>query len=274
VQWGRSYISVGRYDEAGLLLERALALQEKALKEDDVQLAETRYWLAFAYRESERAEEALKLYHLVLPVFEAVHGPESYETACVWAYLGGTYMYLEQHDKAEPCYTKALAVLEANAKRDPIVVGRCYNGLSEIAAGRGEFDKARSLVEKARALYEQHLPPGTPWRLGWLLAVADIDTAEGKYADAEARYTEALEGIEKTAGPDSKPVAEALDKMKHLYEKMGQPDKATACADRAAAIRAKLEAGKTGAEEPKADAAPPEEQGSRDPGEDGADSGR
>lgn len=69
--------------------------------------------------------------------------------------------------------------------------------------------------------------------------LAELYRTQGKYAEAEPLYTQALEILEKVLGPNHPNVATVLENMAELYKKTGRLDEAQRLEARAKEIRSK-----------------------------------
>jgi tetratricopeptide (TPR) repeat protein len=72
-----------------------------------------------------------------------------------------------------------------------------------------------------------------------LNGLAELYRAQGRYADAEPLYQQALATWEKALGPDHPNVAATLENYAELLRDVGRGGEAAAMEDRAEAIRAK-----------------------------------
>jgi tetratricopeptide (TPR) repeat protein len=88
------------------------------------------------------------------------------------------------------------------------------------------------------AILEKTCFPDDPELAIFLQNLGELEMGLGKYADAEAHFTRALEIFEKAQGPDDRDVALTLEQLTLLYHRMGQPEKAEEFDMRAKAIRA------------------------------------
>jgi tetratricopeptide (TPR) repeat protein len=170
-----------------------------------------------------------------------VEGPDGETVSYIRANLGGPCLELGELDAAEAYYTQALKVLEPAVADDPIIIMRCYYGLSKIAWKRGDFETAHAWARRRVEIAEQHLPEDHPWRPAASMAVAEVYVAEGKSPEAEAEYQKVIDGYKQLLGPDSPVIAELFDEMEKTYKEAGLTEKAQECAKRAAAIRAEAQ---------------------------------
>ena len=79
----------GRYREAARLYPRALALAEKTLAPDALELAVPLNGLAVLYKNQARFAEARRLYRRALAIVEKTLGPDHPEVATLYHNLGG-----------------------------------------------------------------------------------------------------------------------------------------------------------------------------------------
>lgn len=248
LDFGAMYVSMYRNEQAIPLLERALTIREETLDDEHLDTAVVHFWLGCAYKFSKQHAKAREQLERALPVYLQAEGSDGETVAYIRANLGGPCLELDDLDAAEAYYTQALKVLEPAVADDPIIIMRCYYGLSAIAWKRGDFDTAHARAQRRTEIALQHLPEDRPWRAGTFLVVGEVYVAEGKIPKAEAEFRKAIEGYERIFGPDDPAIAQVLDEMKRIYEEAGHPDKAHECAERAAAIRAKAQEESSGEE--------------------------
>lgn len=80
---------------------------------------------------------------------EAVHGPQHLETGARLNDLAHIYYRMGQYAKAEPLYTRALAITEKAAGLEHPSTGTSINNLANSYYGMGEYAKAERLYLQA-----------------------------------------------------------------------------------------------------------------------------
>ncbi len=93
---------VGRVEEADRFQLEALAIQERLLGPEHVEVAGSLGNLAYGYRERGELEKALELYNRSRPIFEKNLGPGNFSTAGSYQGTGITLSRLGRHAEALP----------------------------------------------------------------------------------------------------------------------------------------------------------------------------
>ncbi len=106
------YYAQGKYTEAEPLIERALAIREKALGPEHTDVGQSLNNLALLYHAGGRYSEAEPLYKRALAIWENVLGPEHPEVATSLNNLAALYQAQGKYGEAEPLYRRSLAIWE------------------------------------------------------------------------------------------------------------------------------------------------------------------
>lgn len=168
---------MGKYSEARLSTEGALAIREQTLGKEHPAVAVCLTQLATTHLELGDTEAAAKLARSALAVFARAENvlPDDHAEA-----HGILSMVLQAQGKlreAEPAARRALALQEQiNDANHPEVARRLKN-LAGILKNRGDARGSESLFERVLAIWEQQLGPEHP-----MVAMAAHNLA-GAYAD-------------------------------------------------------------------------------------------
>jgi len=185
------WMSVGRYQDAEPLLERALELSEQAVGTAHPGLLRFVQMLADCYRLRGRFPEAGALYERGLGLAGRAYGVRS---AAAMPSFSGLAMVEEQAghgQRAESLHREAVAIAEEVAEaRDP---GRieALVGLAAFYERQGESGRAEHLYVKAVAAAE-HVGASDPRRVAALRGLASLYAGQGRPAEA-SRIERALE---------------------------------------------------------------------------------
>lgn len=209
----------GHYAEARPLLERALAIAEKALPAGHPNLDALRTNLA-AMQEAQD-QQAVQA--------EAQRAQDLNEQA------------LAHHDRSEyiqaaALYQDALPLLEKHFGPDSIEVARVLASLADTHAGRKQYAEAETLYQRTLAIYEGRASEAVA-RASALNAMAAVYYAQRQYGKAEPLFRRSLETLEAERGPAHVDLLPALDNLTALYLTTRREERAQEFRRRAAAIR-------------------------------------
>ncbi len=125
------------YSEAEPMLERSVAIKEKALGPDHPSLATSLNNLANLYRAQGRYEEAEPLYQRDMAITEKALGPDHPELATSLNNLANLYSDQGRYEEAEPLYQRSVAITEKALgpdHPDVATVRANYSSLQEAIA--------------------------------------------------------------------------------------------------------------------------------------------
>jgi tetratricopeptide (TPR) repeat protein len=175
---GDSYSRLGRYAEARLLHEEALALSKARLGPDHPDTLSSMEGLAYSYTGLGRNAEALKLREQTLALMKAKFGPDHPHTLASMVSLASSYQRLGQHAEAAKLHEEALALLKVKLGTDHPYTLVSMVGLANDYAALGRDAEAVKLHEETLALLKVKLGTDHPDTLmsmndlAWVLATA------------------------------------------------------------------------------------------------------
>jgi len=230
----------GRYAEAAPLLERALAIWEKALGPEHPDAAIGLNNLAQLYRAQGRYAEAEPLYQRALAIREKALGPEHPDVATSLRNLAALYRSQNRNADADPLFVRASAIREQVLGPEHPNVASSLCNLAALYSAQGEYEKAESLYQRALGIFEKVLGPEHPDVPGSLNNLAQLYSVQGRYAEAEPLYQRALTIFEKVLGPEHPHAASSLNNLAQLYSAQGRYAEAEPLYQRALAIFEKV----------------------------------
>jgi tetratricopeptide (TPR) repeat protein len=194
---GSLYYQVGRYDDAGKVLERAVILfraQDAALE-----LGSALGNLAAVERARAHYREASDLYHEALAIRESVLGPNDLRTVALLNNMAMLAQDLGEYARGERLARRALQALLARETPPGATLALAQTTLASILRCEGRLDEALELFRtaldtRARLLGRDH----------WLVAdtltgIAFVERLQGRLADAESTYRRALDIFRRSA---------------------------------------------------------------------------
>ena len=215
-----------QYAEAEPLLDRALAIREKALGPDHPSTATSLNNLAVLYDDQGRYAEAEPLYQRALAIDEKALGPDHPGTATDLSNLGELYRNQGRYEEAEPLCRRALAIDETTLGHDHPGTAVSLSNLAKLYHSQARYAEAEPLYRRALAIYERALGPDHPDTASSLNNLAAINRSQGFYMEAEPLYRRALAIYEKALGPDHPITAIGVRNYAQFLRERGCEDEA------------------------------------------------
>jgi CHAT domain-containing protein len=230
----------GKYSEAIPLAERALAIREKVLGKEHLNVAESLNNLAALYFSQGNYAKGETLHLRSLGIFEKVLGKEHPIVATSLNNLGVIYSSQGSYTKAEPLFLRSLAIREKVLGKEHPDVATSLNNLAGLYQEQGSYAKAEPLYLRSLAIREKVLSKEHPDVATSLNDLATLYSSQGSYAKAEPLFLRSLAIREKVLGKEHLDVAETLNKLAQLYSSQGSYTKAEPLFLRSLAIREKV----------------------------------
>jgi tetratricopeptide (TPR) repeat protein len=238
---GTVYIGLGLYDRAADMADQALALRQRVLGPDDLDVAtslETRAWVYFL---QDQNASGLPLLQRTLEIRERALGPDDVKVAISLGNLASVQRELRRWNEAEANYRRAIAIIERVAPEDTQLPG-LLNNLASVYSDQENWAAAEPVHRQALALRRKLLGDDHPQttmslnNFGWML-YRGSGGDQAKLAEAESLLREALERRERVLGPDHPEVALTLNNLGLLALDQGRLAEAEPWIERGLAIR-------------------------------------
>ncbi len=226
----------GRYAEAEPLHQRALAIRERALGPDHLDVAQSLNNLAVLFHGQGRTAEAEPLQQRALAIRERALGPDHLHVAQSLNNLAGLYHDQGRWAEAAPLYLRALAIRERALGPDHPDVANSLNNLAGLHHDQGRTAEAEPLHQRALIIREHALGPDHPDIAQSLNNLATLYHDQGRTAEAEPLQQRALAILERVLGPNHPDVANSLNNLAALYYTQGRTAEAEPLCQRALAI--------------------------------------
>ena len=234
---GGIHTDLGLYDEARPLLKEALAIRERLLGRDHLEVAETLARLARMARLSGQGDP-VPLLRRALSIRLARLGPESPEVANNFNSLGLALVVQGRAGEGELFLRRCLTLRERLwGERDPRVAQVLHN-LSGLAWQSDRLDEALQLQRRALAIREAALPEDDPELTSSreALALTLFDQRGPTDAEAMRLLERVLASNEKVYGPDHPELAQTLFNLGLSWSDLGDDTQARRYLERALAI--------------------------------------
>ena len=146
---GRLYHSLGEYNQAKELHEKALMIYKKVFGEDHTDVATSYNALAIVYNSLREYSQAKELHEKALTIRKKIFGEDHADVALSYNDLAIVYNSLGEYSQAKELQEKALMVYRKIFGEDHDDVAASYNKLAFVYVRMAEYNQARELHEKA-----------------------------------------------------------------------------------------------------------------------------
>jgi tetratricopeptide (TPR) repeat protein/tRNA A-37 threonylcarbamoyl transferase component Bud32 len=237
---GRVYQSLGKFDQARPLLERALAARRRALGPQDAAVGDSLTHLGDLLILQGRYEDAAKAAAEALAIHDAVAGRQSAAAAEDLGLMGAAFASQNDRARATPLLEEALAIRRRLLKPDDPAIAENLSALAFVASNAGDYvDMERRHAEALgilrRAFGDRH--PRVALGLNNLAVAYDN---RGRYDDALRLHTEALDMRRQLFGRTHPAVATSLNNLATLLQKQQRFTEAEPLAREVVALRRTL----------------------------------
>jgi CHAT domain-containing protein/tetratricopeptide (TPR) repeat protein len=205
------------YDQAEPLFQRVLAITEKSLGKDHLDVATSLNNLALFYKDQGKYDQAEPLYQRSLTIYEKSLGKDHPNVAAVLSNLAELYLLQRKYELAEPLYQRSLKIREKVSGKNHLDITGNLDNLARIYRFQDKYDKAESLYQRSLAIREKTLGKQHSLVAGSLNELASLYEAQGKYNQVEPLYQRSLAIREKTLGKDHPDVANSLNNLGMFY---------------------------------------------------------
>ncbi|MCA9714054.1 MAG: tetratricopeptide repeat protein, partial [Myxococcales bacterium] len=203
----------GDYEEAGALLERALAAHERALGPEHPGVATTLGSLVGLAGMQGRYAEARVYVERALAISERALGPNHPEVGLSLSNLGSLALVEGDLAAARAYFERALEIFEAAYGPDHPNVAATLGNLGSVAETEGRHEEAYAYSRRALAIQEALVGEDHPSLIPLLTIVGMTASAERRYDDAREHLQRALDIGERARGTDHPSLADTLTQI-------------------------------------------------------------
>jgi CHAT domain-containing protein/Tfp pilus assembly protein PilF len=216
----------GKYDEAKPLSERALAIREKAVGPDNLDLADILDQLAIVLSVKADYAKAEPLFQRALKIRETELGANHPDVALSLNNLALFYQFQGEYEKAASLFQRSIDAFEKALGPEHTTLAHPLNNFGVLYLYLGDYVNAerffrRSLIIREKSLGLDHVDVAQS--VG-NLAIVYLEQA--KYAEAEQLYDRALLIREKVQGREHPELFNTLNNLAGLYRLKGDFKKA------------------------------------------------
>lgn len=245
---------LGHYEEAESLLERALAIHEQHVGQEDLNTAHILHKQGLLAYEQGKCEAAESFFRRTLDRYEQWLGDEHPNTAQILNALAELSRIQGKYEEAEPLFQRALALKKKQFGEMHSSTAASLNGLAllylqqgkwvyvkqEKYMKEGRFEEAESLLEHALEIRQHVLGNEHPNTALLLNNLACLYQAQEKHVEAEQFFRHALTIFEKRVGREHPSTTQMLHNLIYCCEVQGKYEEARPLLEQALAIDERL----------------------------------
>jgi serine/threonine protein kinase/tetratricopeptide (TPR) repeat protein len=234
-QIGVTWRNLGRFDEAGRHLRRALELRREALGPDHPDTLETMNSLGVTYQQDGQFRRAVPLLEQALAKRKKKLGRDHPNTLTGMNNLASAYRDAGRLDRALPLYEQALARLQGTlGPNHPDTLTGLHNLASAYHAA-GRLDRALPLLEQSLATHRKTLGPD---HLDTLVSMNELAVAHqeaGRPDRAVPLFEQALTKMKEKLPADHPNTLATMNNLASAHLSAGRPDRALPLCEQALA---------------------------------------
>lgn len=198
--FGGALQEAGRYDEAEVVFDRALALARQ-LGDQHPAVASALHAKGLLATQTGESAQAHAWAEEELAIYRATFGDDHPHTARGLVSLATTTEATGHSDDALPLLLQADAIYEKTDPEHRLDRVAGFTQLIGVLTSLGRADEAATYAEKSVRIRREVLPPSHPHIAWGLVNLGQARTKQGRYADAVSRTREAEEILLQRRGP-------------------------------------------------------------------------
>ncbi len=237
---GSVYRSLGLYDKARPLLERALAQRIALLGPDHPDVGDSLHDLGTLYYFSGDYDLSEQNLRQSLAVRTKAYGEHDARVAEVYSDLGELLRTRSRYDEAEPFLRQALDIRRSVFGNEHEQVAYSLHNLGALLEDKGDIDEAEALYREALAMKRHVLGPDHPSVATTLNNLAGLLSDRGDKVQAEQLYREALALRRRIFGAEHPDLAVSINNLGLILRTNGKYEEAEAMFREALAMKRKM----------------------------------
>lgn len=206
-----------RLDEAGSFYAKSLAIREKILGPNHLNVATSLHNQAWLYFDLNKYAEAEPLNLRSLAIREESAGPEHPVVASSYLRLGHLYKEQGRYAEAKRAYERSLEIAQGALSPEHPYVAASLQELGRLNFIFGKVEEAEPLTLKALEIRQKALGLEHYDVASSLNYLADIYTRQQKFTEAEELYKRAIAIFEKSFGADYPSLTLLLKDLAFFY---------------------------------------------------------
>ena len=219
---------LGRIDEAGALLDRALEMIQRELGPDAVEAGYAMSRLAEVRILQNARDEAAAVYEKALSIFEARLGPNHDAVAKVLTDIGTLETTRGAYDRAEQSFTRAIDIRERVLGPDHPDLAATLACYGELLSEQRRYDEAKALLDRSLRIDQTAFGPESAQAATMLFNIGYVLMSAERYSEAADFLWRSFRIRQRVAGPNSDATIETRRRLMIALQQAGQHDEALA----------------------------------------------
>ena len=237
---GTVYNSLGEYNQAKEMQEKALMIRKKIYGEDHAKVATCYNNLATVYHSLGEYNQAKELFAKTLMICRKIFDDDHADVATSYDNLALVHHSVGEYNQAKELFAKALVIRKKIFDDDHADVATSYANLASLYYNLGEYNQAQELHEKALVIRkkifgEDHSQVATSYN-----NLAAVYCSLGEYNQAKELNEKALVIRKKIFGEDHSQVAASYNNLAAVYYDLGEYNQAKELNEKALMIGKKV----------------------------------
>jgi len=231
----------GRYEEARVSYEQALAIRERALGENHPTVALTLSNLAITLKALGRYRDAEAAARRATELIAVIHGPQHPAVASAMDTLAGTLLDQRKMEDAERVLRSAIELRKGSLAPDHPLVAATLDNLAGLLAQTGRLEEAEVAANEAFSIAQRRLDPENAEMALFHSNLGLILRDRGRPSDALTHLRRALEIHERALAPGHPNTVVSLLNLGDLLWRLDRRDEAIELFERAWSFAATAE---------------------------------
>ncbi len=223
---GNAYRGLALYEDAGRLIDSALATRKKLYPDGHADIVETLSIKGGLLQGQGRYEDMVPTLNEALTMNRRIHGEDHHQTASLLDRLGRAFTEQGKHDEAETAFAQALSIQQKVLEPRHVDIGATRHGMGRLALMKGEHARAEEQLAAAVDILTEHLGERDPRVQVALNELTFALMDQGKWDQAESVARRGLEISTAIFGQEHPDVSGAMISLATILETKGQLEEA------------------------------------------------
>ena len=219
---GATYSDLGVYDQAQEQIERARALRQRLLGDDDPETQASTLTLAQVLEQRGRYDDAVRLLSPLADRLRRQGGADDATTVDATAHLGRLFWQQGKYSESEPLLRTALDGQRRTLGEDDPATLTTMNSLATTYFSQGKYAESEPLYRTVLDRRRSVLGAEHPSTVISMSNLAGLQRVRGRYDEAEELYREVRDIRERVLGTEHPDTLVAMYNLAALYQAVGR----------------------------------------------------
>ena len=237
---GGVYSSLGEYNQAKELQEKALMIRKMIFGEDHAVVGTSYNNLAEVYNRLGEYNQAQDLLERALVISKTIFDEDHADVATSYDNLASVYCNLGKYNQAKQLVKKALMIRKKIFGEHQADTATSYNKLALVYHSLGKYNQAKQLHEKTLMIRKKIFDEDHDDVARSYENLASVHRSLGEYNQAKQLFDKALVIRKKIFGEDHADTATSYDQLASVYHSLGEYNQAKQLHEKTLMIRKKI----------------------------------